>query len=264
MNSSADKLRNRITVMLGSSHADRTTLEILDLLTTETPAEVLGLFREDTELLALAELPVVREYCQLTHAERRLEAADLERRLRIQARSAEQALAGIAGRSGLEWSFRTVRGSLAGLLADAIQEMDLLLLSAARSTRPLAGRPAAATLPGPHTRPVAVTFDGSEATRRALAVASRMAGAGKQPLTILLLATDPDALVRLRTQALELTGPTPAEFRELVNPGLEDILTAVRNRRAGVVVLGLSPLLAPPASLETLCSRLRCPAVLVR
>jgi len=260
MNSPADNVRMRITVMLGSSDADRTTLEILSLLTTETPAEILGLFLEDPELLALAELPVAREYCQLTHAERHLEAADLERQLRIQARTAEQALAGIAGRSGINWSFRTVRGSLASLLTDAMQEMDLLLFSAAHNLRPLAARP---PLSRPAIRPVAVTFDGSEAAQRALAVARRMANTGKQPLAILLVTADPDDLQALHAQAAALAGPAAADYLELASAEPGEMLATAHAARASTLVVGMSELL-PPAYIEMLRSRLRCPAVLVR
>lgn len=260
MNSTADTVRVRITVMLGSSNADRTTLEILSLLTTETPAEILGLFLEDPELLALAELPVAREYCQLTHVERHLEAADLERQLRVQARTAKQALASIAGRSGFNWSFHTVRGSPASLLADTSHEMDLLLLSAARNIRPFATRP---VLSHSAVRPVVVTFDGSEAAQRALTVACRMAGTGKQPLVILLLAAVPDDLQGLHTQAAALAGPAPADYQELASAEPGEMLAATHAAHASALVIGMSEQL-PPAAIEMLCNRLRCPTVLVR
>lgn len=260
MNSPANQVRVRITVMLGSSGADRTTLEMLGLLTTETPAEILGLFLEDPELMALAELPVAREYCQLTHAEQRLEAADLERRLRIQARAAEQALAGLAASSGFNWSFRTVRGSLAGLLTDTIREMDLLLLGAARSLSPLLARPA---LPRPQQRPVTVIFDGSDTARRAVSVASRMASTSRQPLVILLTATGPDTLQAVRAQAATLAGPVAADYRELASTEPAAMLAAAHAAHASALVVGLSERLSP-ASIEQLRNRLRCPAVLVK
>ena len=83
--------RIRVTVMLGNSLTDRDTLAVLELLQPESPAEVLGLYIEDSELLSLADIPVVREYCLLTQVERRLQAAELERQFRAQARIAEQA-----------------------------------------------------------------------------------------------------------------------------------------------------------------------------
>ena len=51
-------LQFRITVMLSNTDADRAALDMLGLLAAETPAEILGLFMEDIELLSLADLPV--------------------------------------------------------------------------------------------------------------------------------------------------------------------------------------------------------------
>ena len=78
------KSRIRVTVMLGNSLSDRDTLAVLELLQPGSTAEVLGLFIEDSELLSLADIPVVREYCRLTQAERRLQAVELERQFRTQ------------------------------------------------------------------------------------------------------------------------------------------------------------------------------------
>ena len=130
-------------------YADLIALEMLRLLTAETPSEILGLFMEDTELLSLADLPVAREYCCLTQVERQLNSADLQRQLRIQARSAQQALAAIAERIGFSWSFQTVRGSLASLLENAAEDMDLMLLGAARRSLPIPGHFASMTLTRP-------------------------------------------------------------------------------------------------------------------
>ena len=259
-NRPANAIRMRITVMLGSSDTDSTTLKILSQLTLEEPAEIHGLFLQDTDLLALAELPVAREFCQLTHAERRLEPADLLRQLRIQARAAEQALAGFAGRSGFNWSFRTVRGSLASLLAEDMGERDLLLLGAARNLRPLAIRQ---VLPRPASRPVAVTFDGSATAQRALAIARRVASAGSQPLAILLIAADPDSLQALRMQAALLASPAMADYLALGSAEPDELLAAVHAARASTLVIGLREEL-PPTAIERLHSRMRCPAVLVQ
>ena len=93
MNGKAAKGTFRVTVMLGNNLTDRETLAVLELLQPESPPEVQGLYIEDSELLSLAEVPVVREYCRLTQAGRRLQVEDLERQFRTQARMAERALA---------------------------------------------------------------------------------------------------------------------------------------------------------------------------
>jgi nucleotide-binding universal stress UspA family protein len=264
MTDSREHLHIRITVMLGSTDADRAALEMLGLLTAETPAEILGLFMEDIELLSLADLPVVREYCCLTHVERQLNAADLHRQLRIQARSAEQALAAIAGRIGFSWSFQTVRGSLASLLENAAEDMDLMLLGAARRSLPIPGHFASMTLTRPSRQSVSVIFDGSAVAKRALAVALRIARAGEQSLTVFLVAASADDFSSLRAQSTALAGPVALRFHELVNPEFVDILEVVHSERAGTLVLGMGERLISPESVGLLRNRLSCPAVLVK
>jgi nucleotide-binding universal stress UspA family protein len=258
------RLQLRITVMLGNTDADRTALEMLGQLTAETPAQILGLFMEDIDLLTLADLPVAREYCCLTHVERQLNAADIRRQLRIQARSAERALAAVAQRTGFSWSFQTVRGSLVSLLQDAAKEMDLMLLGAARRTLPVPGHVSVTTLPRASSQPVSVIYDGSEASQRAFTVALRLARTGQQALDVFLMAASNDDLASLREQTERLAGPFALRFHELVNPAFEDILAAVRGQRAGTLVLGINERLISPESLELLRHRLRCPAILVK
>ena len=257
-------LQVRITVMFGNTDADRSALEMLGLLTAETPSEILGLFMEDSELLSLADLPVAREYCCLTQVERQLNSADLQRQLRIQARSAQQALAAIAERIGFSWTFQTVRGSLAGLLESAAEDMDLLLLGAARRSLPVPGHFASANLTRPSRQPVSVIFDGSAVAHRALAVALRIARAGEQSLNIFLVSAHVDDFSSLRAQSTALAGPVVLRFHELVNPEFDDILEVVRSERAGTLVLGMGERLISPESVGLLRNRLSCPAVLVK
>ena len=260
MNTPSEQFRVRITVMLGSTDTDRNALEILNLLVAETPAEILGLFLEDMDLLALAELPVAREYCRLTHVERNLQAADLERQLRIQARAARQALASTAERIGSRWSFRTVRGSLASLLRDSASDMDLMLLGASRHTQPIPGYTAAATA----RRPVVVLFDGSEAARRALAVAVRVASGGNQPLSIVRVADRPKAAKALGKQARELAGAVALQFPEPVTAEANAMLAAVRAARPGILVIGMDTPAWSPESFDVLRNHLSCPLLLVK
>jgi nucleotide-binding universal stress UspA family protein len=257
------RLQVRITVMFGNTDADRSALEMLGLLTAETPSEILGLFMEDSELLSLADLPVAREYCCLTQVERQLDSADLQRQLRIQARSAQQTLAATAERIGFSWSFQTVRGSLANLLQNAAQEMDIMLLGAARRSLPLPGHFASTTLTRPTRQPLSVIFDGSAVAQRALAVALRIARAGEQSLNVFLVATNAADFSSLRAQSTELAGAVALRFHELLNPEFGEILATVRSERAGTLVLGINERLISPKSVELLRNRLSWPAVLV-
>ncbi len=258
------RMQIRITVMLGNTETNRTALEILSLLAAESPGEILGLFMEDIELLSLADLPVAREYCRLTHVERQLNSADLQRQLRIQARSSQQALAAIAERIGFKWSFQTVRGSLANLLQTAVAEMDVMLLGAARRTLPLTGQVPSAGQPRPASQPVSLIYDGSEAAQRALTVALRIAQTSGRSLKIFLIATQADEFSSLREQFTTLDTPLALHFIELVNPDIGDILAAVRRERTCTLVLGMNERFISPESVELLRNRLSCPAILVK
>jgi nucleotide-binding universal stress UspA family protein len=264
MSRPAKPLQARITIMLGNSDADRSALEMLSVLTAETPAEIIGLFMEDVDLLALAELQVAREYCCLTHVDRQLNSADLQRQLRIQARSAQQALAAIAQRTGFTWSFQTVRGSLASLLQEALKEMDLMLLGARRRSLSLGGHFAPTTWTRASKQPVALIYDGTEASERALSVALRIARAGQHALSVFLVAVSADDFAPLRERCTESAGPLALRFQELVNPALSDILAAVSAERAGTLVVGINEGLISPNSVGLLRDYLNCPAILVK
>ena len=188
--------RARIMVMLGSIEPDRATLETLSLLADRTSVEILGRF-VDIELLSLAELPIAREYCRLTHLERRLHMPDIERQFRVRARAARQALAEIAARFGSPLSFQTVRGELPILLREALEETDLMLFGAVRGALRMLDQPALTHAARPSRQPVTVVYDGSDAARRALQVALQLGQNGSSPVCVILTAMRPEDLPSL-------------------------------------------------------------------
>lgn len=253
----------QIAVMLVNLESDRATLETLSLLAGESPAEIHGLFLEDIELLSLAGLPLAREYCRLTHVERVVQAPDLERQFRIQARAAERALTALASRRGLHCSFRTVRGEPATLLRETLEAMDLMLLGATHKTLSVADYGAITTRGRPAKRPVTVVFDGSEAAQRALGVAAQLTRAGAGPLTVLLVADSSAALDALRAQVSERLGLQPAEFREAVKQDMSELIRQVQSSRASCLVIGRNEDLLTPDNIERLRRQPGCPVVLV-
>ena len=252
--------RIRVTVMLGNSLTDRDTLAVLELLQPESPAEVLGLYIEDSELLSLADIPVVREYCLLTQVERRLQAGELERQFRAQARIAELALARAASPRGYPWSFRSLRGDPVVLLREMLAEVDLMLLGAAagmtQATRRRGG--------GAAGRPVMAVFDQAEPATRALQVAMQLADAGRTRLVIALTAAHPDELPALRQRAAGLVGDRPAEYLELISRDTADLLSQLRRQVAGQLVIGVPAEKLDDETIALLRNRSSCPVVLVR
>jgi hypothetical protein len=257
--------RARIVVMLGSVESDRAALDALSLLAGKTPAEILGMFVEDIELLTLAEMPIAREYCMLTHVERRLQTPDIERQFRIQARAAQQALAEIAGRLGFPLSFRTVRGAITTLLRESLAETDLMLFGAVRGSLRLPGGPTRADSAHPsRRRPVSVVFDGSEAAQRALQVALQIAPDDSIPLTVILTADKPEHLSMLTDQAFRLAGTRSLHAVKMVNPCWRDVIEKAYAQHSAAVVVAITAELLQEENLERLRNKLNCPVVLVK
>jgi hypothetical protein len=250
----------RVTIMLGNSLTDRDTLAVLELLQPESPAEILGLYIEDSELLSLAEIPVVREYCRLTQAERRLQAVELERQFRAQARIAERALAEAASPRGYPWSFRSLRGDPVVLLREMLAEVDLMLLGATAGTAPVAGRRAIA----PARRPVMAVFNQTEPAARALGVAMKMADAGGTGLVVVLAATRPDELPALRERAARLVGERSVDYLEIISHSSTELLNRLRRQVAGQLVIGIPDDQPDDETIALLRRRSTCPAILVR
>lgn len=256
--------RARILVMLGSLDSDRAALEALSVLAGSSPADILGMFVEDVELLMLAELPIAREYCVLTHVERRLQTPDIERLFRIRARAAQQALAEIAGRFGSSLSFRTARGAATALMREALGDADLMLFGAVRGALRLPGAPPWAHATRPAPLPVTVVYDGSDAARRALQVALQIATNASLPLTVLLRAGNAQELGALKDQASRLAGTRQARLVEMVNPAWQDVLTQVRRHRTTLLVVATTDELLLEENLARLRNELNCPVVLVK
>ena len=260
-----DKHRvQRITLLLGDGESTRSALELLTLLAEEQSAEVLGLFVEDSDLLRLAHMSFTRELCRLTYTERPLEAADIERQFRIQARSARLALETAAKQAGLAYSFRAIRGAVAVLLQEAAQEMDIMILAPARRSQRIPGPITLATIAYQSKRPVVVVFDDSDSSVRALLMAKRLAELGKREMIVLVTATAGEDSEALRNQAEEKLSPVAAHYRHLLTSDIESLLESSRNEKAGTLVLGLNDKLLEPGSLQRLNQQLECPALLVR
>ena len=248
-------------VVLGSLDSDRAALEALSVLAGSSPADILGMFLEDVDLLALAELPIAREYSLLTHVERRLQAPDIERLFRIQARAAQQSLAEIASRFGSSLSFRTARGAATALLREALVEADLMLFGAVRGSLRLPGGPSRGYAA---RQPVTVVFDGSDAAHHALHVALQLATDATLPLVVLLRAGSTDDLSRLKDEASRLAGTRQARLVEMANPAWQDVLAEVRRHRSTLLVVATSDDLLREENLTRLRNELNCPVVLVK
>ena len=120
----------RIVVSMESAPQDRAALEAAADIAARLQAELVGLFIEDIDLLHFAALPFAHEVGFPSATRRPLDVSAMERSLRTLAEEGRRALAEIAGRMPLRWSFRVARGSTSVELLAAAAEADLLVARA--------------------------------------------------------------------------------------------------------------------------------------
>lgn len=275
----------RIVVALDSSASARAAMEAASELAARLEAEVLALFVEDAELLHLADFPFAREIGADALA-RPFDRTRLERRLRSEARKAREVCASFAGRGPVQVRFEVVRGGVARELLAAAEQADMILLGrasreASRRQARLEPRPlrlgrtvssvlaastrtvAVVTAEHAFGRPVAVLYDGSEAGRRALDLAIRLAGEDHHNLVV-LVAASPDEAVRIGAEAIDIAAESRLTPRLVVVPGTRSLATAIRSTgcRAVVIDRRCASVTTGGGILE-LVGRLDCPVFVV-
>jgi hypothetical protein len=260
----SEQVTRSISVLLHSPETDRPLLELLGVLAAQPHSTIVGLFLEDINLLRLGELPSARELCRVTITERRLETGEIQRQLRVRARTLQRALEATAVKAGAQWAFRTARGTLASLLAEAARETDLLILGPAPRALP---RPLDLTLVSVARQaagPILALFDGSAASGRAVMLAAELARERARRLIVYCLTTGEQDEHALHARLEGLLGGRHTELRCAESPGLEPLLKAARSEAASLLVIGDSAALWEPAAVRALEQRLNCPAVVVR
>jgi nucleotide-binding universal stress UspA family protein len=268
----------RILVAVDASWRELTTLEQVVGLAGDLPAELLGLFIEDVNLVRLAALPIAREVTYGLGGERKLDLPGVERQLRWQAEQLRQIFASAAERVRLPWSFRVVRGQLSSELVQAARDADLLVLgipdqsrerrvsvqwgfsTLAQIERSILWLHPRVTPPGP----VMVLFDGTDVSRQAVESAARLARHRRRELVVLL--PPPLASPGAREQAAEwLSGLSPRPRQvPLASADAPNLLRAVRSHGAEVLVLPGGSLTLTEQTLSELLRSATCSVVLAR
>jgi hypothetical protein len=184
----------RIVVELDAGPRARAALEAAAQLAARTQAELVGLFVEDVELLYLAGLPFAREVGYPSATLRPLDVAAMERALRAAAHDMQRALAAVAGRGPLSWSFRTARAAVPAALRAAAAEGGIVVSCALRlSLRAPLGVLCTVALP----------------PEQAVAAAAALAAALGDAVEIVLLDGEDEAAEDWRRRARELLAADP-------------------------------------------------------
>ncbi|MGA7393666.1 MAG: universal stress protein [Terrimicrobiaceae bacterium] len=271
----------RILVALDASAHSRAALEAACELALGLDAELSGLFVEDINLLRLAQLPFASEISYPSALRRELNPDAIEGVLKGIAEQARRAMAEVAGRVRVPWTFRVARGTVASELLAALAEADLLTIGMASrefGRRLRLGSTALAAMTAapsgvlllrhgaPIRAPAMVVFDGSEASFKALGTAAQLAKVCGDGLIVLILADELKIARELQKQAsAALKGVRQeARFRLLAGAERSDLIQAVRLEGAGLFVLPGSNALLQRDDFQDLVAQIGCPVFVMR
>lgn len=283
MNEEGSSVIRRILVALDASPASFTALETAAELAQALQAELVGLFVEDINLVRMAALSFSQEVGLFSATRRQLSSLSVERQLRSQAGRARQALAAIAGRAGVSWSFQTARGVVSTELLAAALDADMIILgrtggaplgrrrhlgSTARTI--LIQTPGLTLLLQPGTRlqlPLLLLYDGSAVALKALrAAAQLMQGRKNGHISVLLVAADPGQVQGLQQQvAAELAGRgLEARYTWHSQVTAQQVAQAVQAEGCRMLVIPGGGSSLDQDAILALLNRIDCPVLLVR
>jgi len=257
----------RVVAALDVSAKPGEVLQAAVELAAALQAELVGLFVEDRRLLQVAELPFAQEFGLTTARARPLGVDDMERALRRQAERMRRMIGELAQPLGLAWTLEVVRGeSLPTALAYAGVD-DVLVIGRARYVPkdfvlPAAGAPQRAA----RLRPVAVLFDDTPQSARALGFAITLSRAAGCDIAVLIPAAGPEKFRASRLaagRALQARGASAASYAMLPDHGAASAARAARENRAWVLVWPAEERSSAARTAAQLLADLTCPVVMI-
>jgi hypothetical protein len=256
----------RIAVAIAGAGAETRALETLSALTGNGQAQVSWIVIEDADLLRAARLPFAIEVCRATNIARRIDADDLQRRIRERAATLMHRVRQAPMPVGVEWTFDIVRQRTATAVLELAQSQDVTLLFTATTYHmPRVARGAAPrTTTDRSGNAVVVVLDQSAASRRALSVAHRIGRAHELPVIGLIVAASEAGAGRIRARLSESAQWRDTAITTLLRPSFEDIAAHVRRHHPATLVLPVSQLANSPARIAELESGIDCPTAIVR
>ncbi|MBI1423502.1 MAG: hypothetical protein GC149_08565 [Gammaproteobacteria bacterium] len=271
----------RILVALDASEANHSALQAAALLASQLQAELQALFVEDINLLRLAELPFAREMMFGSREGRRITLTNMERQIQAQASRLRQLVAATAQQARIKAEFKVLRGQISSELLLAAQQMDLLILG--KNAQLLQqnlrlGKVAQEVLAavncnvmllqyGAHIeRPVAVLFDGSEASQRALLLGMQLAHGDHDHLTVIYPATDPEQQAALQQQVTTITQPVGIEpgQMQLASNSYSALLQSLATCKGRILIVESGSEVLNPESVKSLIQQSPVPVIVMR
>ncbi|NTU90826.1 MAG: universal stress protein [Chlorobiaceae bacterium] len=269
-----------IAVALDCSPHSKASLEAAAKMAARLSAELVGIFVEDTNLLRMAGLPFTEEIRLYSSTTTKLDEAQLERLLRLQAREARELLERTAEALTVRHTFRVMRGMVPEQLMSAATEADILVLgrsgrspscrkglgSTARTALCESKRTVLLMRPGFSSAagPLLVLFDGSEGSRNALETALTTADP-ESTLHLVVIDPEPESAEKLEQEAQTIVGERgiSVEYHHLPQVGGRDLVRYLRMIDSGLLVLS-DRMNLPEEVFNELVSEIDSPVLVVR
>lgn len=274
------RIIHSIAVAIDCSPHSKSSLEAAAEMAARLKAELIGIFVEDINLLHMAGLPFAEQVRLYTATTEKLDTAQLERMLKLQAQQAREMLQHAAEARTLRHAFRVLRGMVPEQLMLAAPEADILVLgrsgrspscrkglgSTARTAlsegtmNVMLMRPGVTAAEGP----LLVLYDCSEASKRALRTALEIAGPSS---TLNLLVTNPNPQTvehcRQETAAIVHEKNIETEYYHLPFTDNRQFISFIRMIDSGLLVIG-EDMNLPDATVQELIEKIDYPVLVVR
>ncbi len=254
----------RIVVTLDASACGRAALEAAAQLAAGMQAELQGLFVEDVDLLRLANLPLASEIPLPGAVPRQLELARIQCAFRAHAARVQQALAEVADRLQLRWSFQVLQGDVVRTSRALAEEAELLVLGWAETvasglTHRAGGGPSAVA------GSILVIDDGTADSDRVLQAAVEFALVKPSELLVLSPAAQVGERLPREHQIGQLLRRSGVRHTVQALPKLDGrtIVGLADRLRSRLRLLVLRSDLLSESELDILVKQLECPLVLV-
>ena len=244
----------RIVVGFDSADEPQPLLQSVTVLARATRARVVGLFVEETNMMALADLPIVRFVQVGGGSSTTLNADRMRSALARQAAACEAALSRVAEQARLEWSFSRSRGSLREQITEQAEQGDLLVVradpyndQAALQALDLARQAchrASGVMVIPRLArairgPVALVTAGDANPLAAVALAAQVAQERREPLTVVLAAPNADMLKSIEDELRQFEFRGRVMVQRLVSPRVSQVAALLREIGPSLITANL-------------------------
>lgn len=244
----------RIMLALDAMNCEAALIEAAALLAVKLGAELDALFVEDSDVYAVADLPITQEISLSSAREREISGHRVEEALRSLSREAEQRFISVVRRSRIKGKFRVTRARRGEAISEASARVELLLFQPRERT--------IVRVRIQETRPPRVfsVCGATPASRRTLELAARLARQDHHQLEVIGAGElDAAQLADIERQGVRLGLHAHPAGADTV-----DMLREVENRPGNILLIAgdLAPASDRRRLLEEL-SHLHCQVLLV-